>query len=49
MGKTAALRDLVLGIHSIRVWGSIQGKVVQAESVVNIPAGGTTQIELELV
>ena len=49
MGKTAALRDLVPGIHTIRVEGCINGKLVQAESVLVIPAGGTTWIELELV
>jgi SMODS and SLOG-associating 2TM effector domain 2 len=48
MGKTAALRDLVPGIHSIRVWGSINGKAAQAESVAIVPAGGTTRIELEV-
>jgi hypothetical protein len=49
MGKTAALRDLVPGIHTVRVEGRINGKAVQAESVVVIPAGGTAQVELEVL
>jgi hypothetical protein len=47
-GKTAALRDLFPGIHTVRVEGCIDGKPVQAESVLVIPAGGTAWIELEL-
>jgi SMODS and SLOG-associating 2TM effector domain 2 len=49
MGKTAALRDLVLGIHTIRVEGMMNGRGVQAEKAVIIPAGDTTQIELEVL
>jgi len=49
LGKTAALRDLTPGIHTVRVEGRINGKAVQAESVVIIPAGGTARVELEVV
>jgi hypothetical protein len=49
MGKTAALRDLVPGIHIVHVEGRINGKSVQAESVIDIPAGGTARVELEVL
>jgi hypothetical protein len=48
-GKTAALRDLLPGIHTIRVEGVMNGRGVQAEKAVVIPAGDTTQIELEVL
>ena len=38
-GKTAALRDLLPGIHTLRVEGTRNGREVQAEQVVVIPAG----------
>src|SRR5262249_31734782 len=44
-GKTVALRDLVPGIHTIRVDSTIAEKVVQAENAVTIPAGGTARVE----
>ena len=49
MGKAAALRDLVPGIHTIRVEGMMNGRAVQAEKAVVIPAADTVQVELEVL
>jgi hypothetical protein len=48
MGKTAALRDLLPGIHTVRVEGKRNGNDVQAEGTVVIPAGETTRLTLEV-
>jgi len=48
MGKTAALRDLLPGIHTVRVEGKRNGNDVQAEGTVVIPAGETAQLTLEV-
>jgi hypothetical protein len=40
-GKTVGKRNLIPGRHEIRIEGKISDKVVRAEKVVNIPAGGT--------
>lgn len=47
-GKTAALRDLVPGVHTLRAAGAIGGKPKQAEAVVSVPAGGVGSAELTL-
>jgi hypothetical protein len=48
MGKTAALRDLLPGIHTVRVERKRNGNDVQAEGTVVIPAGETTRLTLEV-
>jgi len=47
-GKTAAIRDLVPRIHSIKIDGVIGGKPKQAEAALSIVAGGTATIQLTL-
>jgi len=47
-GKTAARRNLSPGKHEIKVTGIVEGKNVQAESVITVPAGGTCEVTVEL-
>lgn len=48
LGKTAAIHDLVPGVHTIKVEGNIKGKPKQAEIVASIPAGGIGNVQLTL-
>ncbi len=47
-GRTAALRDLIPGIHAIKVAGTIKGKAANSESAVTISAGAAARVEIEL-
>jgi hypothetical protein len=47
-GKTAGKRNLMPGQHQLVVRGKIDGKAVQGEKVVLVPAGGTCEESLTL-
>jgi hypothetical protein len=47
-GKTAGFRDVVPGIHTLKVEGAIAGNHRQAEAAVSVTAGGTANIQLTL-
>jgi hypothetical protein len=47
-GKTAGVRDLVPGIHTIKVEGRIGGNPKQAEAAISVTAGGTAAAQLTL-
>lgn len=47
-GRTVGKRNLIPGRHEIRIEGKIDQKVVRAEKVFNIPAGGTCNESLTL-
>jgi hypothetical protein len=47
-GKTAAVRALVPGPHTVRVDGTVAGKVLQAEIAFNVAAGRTEEVSLTL-
>jgi len=47
-GKTAAVRDLIPGIHTLKISGAIAEKLRQAETAVSVAAGGTAAIETSL-
>jgi hypothetical protein len=48
MGKTAAIRDLMPGSHTVRAEGVINDSQKQSEAVVSVPAGGIGSVELTL-
>lgn len=47
-GKTAALRSLAPGTHTVRVAGAIDGSMRQAEGAFAVSAGGVAVVELTL-
>ena len=47
-GKTAGRRNLLPGIHTVRVEGTITGKDKVAEVTVSVPAGGIASAQLTL-
>ena len=47
-GKTAGVRDLVPGLHTIKVNGMVAGNPKQAETAISVTAGGTATIQLTL-
>ena len=47
-GKTAGLRNLLPGIHTVRVEGTITGQDKVAEVTVSVPAGGIASAQLTL-
>jgi len=47
-GKTAAVTEMLPGIHAIKVQGKIDGKLLRAETPVSVPAGGTAPAALTL-
>lgn len=47
-GKTAGVRDLVPGIHTVKVSGAIGGNLKQAEVAVSVTAGGTATAQMTL-
>jgi len=47
-GKTAALRDLSPGVHTVKAEGTINGAPKASEISVNVPAGGIGKAELTL-
>ena len=48
-GKTAAFRDLVPGLHVIKVSTTFDDEKHGAEKAVTIVAGGSLDVELELI
>lgn len=47
-GRTAALRDLVPGIHIIRMEGVVGGDLKHAEATVSVTSGGSSTAQLTL-
>ena len=46
--RTAGVRDLVPGVHTIKVDGVIGGGLKHAEAAVPVTAGGTASVQLTL-